>query len=256
MVIPAYNEEAYLADCLRSLCNQDFSGPVEIIVVDNDSTDKTASVAHGYGVIVVAESEPGVCQARQRGTTQAGGQIVVSADADTCYPPGWLTAIDRWFTEHPDHIAVGGPCYFSDGPRWGRTIQRILFGGVSLIHRWGGPVLYITATNFAFQQRVWPGYDTRLAQGGDELDLLRRLRRRGRIAFDPTNHVHTSARRIEQGVLYNFAVSFFYYYILGYALSRLMGRPVLGMAPAFRRAGSGSGSGPVVDAGSTARRRR
>jgi len=235
VVVPAYNEEAYLGDCLASLRAQDFSGPVEIIVVDNNSSDRTAAVARSFGVTVVFEPEPGVCQARQRGTAGARGHIVVSADADTCYEPGWLDSIDRWFDAHPDHVAVGGPCYFSDGPRWGLVVQRILFGGVSLIQRCGGAVLYITATNFAFRREVWTGYDTRLAQGGDELDLLRRLRRRGPVGFDPTNCVHTSARRIEQGVLYNFAVSFFYYYILGYALNRWLGRPVLGMAPAFRR---------------------
>ncbi len=235
VVIPAFNEEFYLDDCLASLAAQDFNGPFEVIVVDNNSTDRTAEVATAHGAVVMSEAAAGVCHARQRGTDAARAEIVVSADADTVYEPGWLTHIDRWFARHPQAIAVGSPCYFHDGPRWGLALQQALFGGVALIHRCGGPVLYITATNFAFRKTEWTGYDTRLAQGGDELDLLRRLRKRGKVGFDMSNPNRTSARRMEEGILYNFAVSFFYYYILGYALNRVFGRPVLGMAPAFRR---------------------
>jgi glycosyltransferase involved in cell wall biosynthesis len=235
VVIPAFNEEFYLADCLSSLAAQDFPGPVEVIVVDNNSTDDTAAIARAAGATVVFEPDRGVCHARQRGTESARGEIVVSADADTIYHAGWLSKIESWFADNPLGVAVGGPCYFHDGPAWGMRLQRMLFGAVNLIVRLGGPVVYVTATNFAFRRDAFSGYDTRLAQGGDELDLLRRLRKKGLVAFDPSNSIDTSARRMEEGVVYNFAVSFFYYYILGYALNRIFRRPVLGMAPAFRR---------------------
>ena len=234
IVIPAFNEEFYLGDCLASLADQDYTGSFEVIVVDNNSTDRTAAIARAAGATVIFEPTPGVCQARQRGTACAAGEIVVSADADTIYEPDWLSNIERWFTRNRRGVAVGGPCYFHDGPRWGLAVQKLLFGAVALVQRCGGPVVYITATNFAFRKDAFTGYDTRLAQGGDELDLLRRLRKQGTVAFDATNFTHTSARRMEQGALYNFTVSFFYYYILGYALNRVFGRPILGMAPAFR----------------------
>ncbi|SDO35788.1 Glycosyltransferase involved in cell wall bisynthesis [Nakamurella panacisegetis] len=242
VVIPAFNEEFYLADTLASLAAQNFAGDVEIIVVDNNSTDRTAAIAEANGATVVFESERGVCHARQRGTELARGEIVVSADADTVYHPDWLSTIEAWFVAHPFGIAVGGPCYFHDGPAWGLWLQRRLFGVVNLVARLGGPVIYITATNFAFRRDAFRGYDTRLAQGGDELDLLRGLRKQGLVAFDPNNAIQTSARRMEEGVVYNFAVSFFYYYILGYALNRIFRRPILGMAPAFRRAKGNSGT--------------
>lgn len=249
VVIPAYNEEHYLMACLKSLIKQDIAGGFEVIVVDNNSTDRTASIARDAGATVVFQPERGVCQARQLGTEIASGAIVVSADADTVYPEDWLSSIARWFDEHPADIAVGGPCFFSDGPGWGLRLQRMLFGAVAFVHRLGGPVLYITATNFAFRRDLFPGYDLRLTQGGDELDLLRRLRRRGRVAFDPGNPATTSARRMEKGMAYNFAVSFFYYYILGYAVNRLFGRPVLAMAPAIR-------SRPQAEAAAHVRSRR
>jgi glycosyltransferase involved in cell wall biosynthesis len=234
VVIPAFNEEFYLRDCLESLAKQDFAGPFQVIVVDNNSSDRTSEVARCAGAIVIAEFVPGVCQARQAGTEIASGEIIVSADADCVYEPEWLSRIDDWFRNNPDGIGIGGPCFFFDGPRWGLLVQKMLFGAVALVQRCKGPVLYITATNFAFKKVGWPGYDTRLAQGGDELDLLRRLRSRGRVAFDMDNPAGTSARRMANGVVYNFAVSFFYYYILGYALDRAFGRPIIGTAPAFR----------------------
>lgn len=235
IVIPAFNEEFYLGNCLSSLSKQDYPGAFEVIVVDNNSTDRTAALARAAGATVIFEPLPGVCQARQRGTEIAAGDIIVSADADSIYEPAWLSNIDRWFIQNPEGVAVGGPCYFHDGPKWGLTIQKMLFSTVALVQRYRGRVIYITATNFAFRKAAFSGYDTRLSQGGDELDLLRRLKKHGRVAFDSTNFTNTSARRMERGMLYNFAVSFFYYYILGYALNRLLGRPVLGAAPAFRR---------------------
>jgi glycosyltransferase involved in cell wall biosynthesis len=235
IVIPARNEADFLGDCLDSLLAQDFSGLVEIIVVDNNSTDGTAELARARGVTVTSESRPGVCWARQRGTDLATGEIVVSTDADTVFSPGWLSRIDRAFAADPARVAVAGPCRFAGAPRWGRAYAWLLFGGVAVGARATGRVLYVTATNIAFRKENFPGYDIRATQGGDELGLLRRLRRGGgRIAFDPANPVFTSSRRMHRGLAYNFAVTFLFYYVFGYALNRVTGRPVIGMAPPVR----------------------
>jgi hypothetical protein len=95
-------------------------------------------------------------------------------------------------------------------------------------------VLYATATNIAFRRSAFSGYDTSLTQGGDELDVLRRLRRQGHIVFDRTNVVTTSARRLRQGILYNLFVTLVFYYLIGYAVNRLAPRTILPTAPAFR----------------------
>lgn len=234
VVIPALNEERYLGACLSSLANQDYPGDFEVIVVDNNSTDRTAAVARDQGATVVFEREPGVCAARQRGTEVARGEIIISTDADTTFDPTWLSNIDRSFTRDPSHVAVAGPCHFVSAPRWGTAYERMLFGLVHLIHRVTGRVMYISATNIAFRKSAWTGYDSRLTQGGDELDLLRQLRIQGTVAFDLRNPTHTSSRRMNQGLIYNVAVTFFFYYFLGYALNRLFGRSILGMYPAFR----------------------
>ena len=250
VVIPAFNEQAYLGACLASLAAQDYPGAFEVIVVDNNSTDDTAVIAAAAGATVVVEPERGVCHARQRGTEVARGEIVISTDADTTFPPGWLSGIDAAFARHPGAVAVAGPCHFVGAPRWGTLYSTLLFGTVNLAKRVTGRVVYVSATNIAFRKNVWTGYDTRLTQGGDELDLLRRLQAAGEVVFDSTNPTLTSSRRLDEGLLYNIAVTFFYYYLLGYALNRTFRRPVLGTAPALRRSGD---RGPRTVTGPPAR---
>jgi glycosyltransferase involved in cell wall biosynthesis len=234
VVVPCYNEASYIADTLRSLHEQTYSGEYEIIVVDNNCTDDTAHVAARLGARVVVEPRPGVCNARQRGTEASTGEIVISADADTRYAPDWLAKIDSQFRSDDQVVAVVGPCRYRDGPLWGRLYARLLFGTVHAWYLLTRRVWYVTATNIAFRRDRWPGYNTTLTQGGDELDLLRNLRRRGRMVFDSNNPTFTSGRRLTRGLAYNAIVTLLVFYLLAYFVNRLLGRRVLGSAPAYR----------------------
>jgi glycosyltransferase involved in cell wall biosynthesis len=234
VVVPAFNEAAYLRQTLESLRAQDFAGEVEVVVVDNDSVDRTAEIARSYGALTLFEPRRGVCWARQLGTARASGEIVLSTDADTVHPPDWLSRIDATFRENPQCVAVAGPCRFASGPWWARLYPLLLFGMVHLVFALSGRVIYATATNIAFRRTAFAGYDTNLTQGGDELGLLRRLRQQGPIVFDGSNVVTTSARRLCRGLFYNLFVTLIFYYLVGYLVNRIAGRPILGMAPAFR----------------------
>lgn len=234
VVIPAYNEAAYIAQAIKSLHNQTFNGRFEIIVVDNNSTDETAQLALRAGAKVIAEPKVGVCAARQTGTQAARGEIVVSTDADTTFDPDWLSTIDAHFTASKDVVAVAGGCRFVHAAWWARVYPRLLFGFVSVFYKLTGRVIYGSATNIAFKKSAFPGYDTTMSQGGDELELLHRLKRKGRVVFDNSNPTYTSARRLSRGMFYSIFVSFFVYYLLEYNLQRLLGRPVFGPCPAFR----------------------
>jgi glycosyltransferase involved in cell wall biosynthesis len=234
VVIPAYNEEELIGDCLASLARQDFQGPFEVIVVDNNSTDRTSEIARASGATVVREETRGVCWARQRGTTVASGEIVISTDADSTFGPGWLSRIDRIFRDDTARVAVAGPCRFVDAPLWGRLYAWLLFTLVHLISRVSGRIPYVSATNIAFRRSAWAGYDTHATQGGDEVGLMRQLRSRGPIYFDLGNPTFTSSRRLYRGLVYNIFVTCIFYYIIGYWLNRLAGRTLVGMAPSFR----------------------
>jgi glycosyltransferase involved in cell wall biosynthesis len=243
VVIPCYNEEDFLAGTLDSLCAQRYEGQVEIVVVDNNCTDGTVDIAAARGVRIVREANRGVCNARQAGTEVSQGEIVVSADADTLYAPDWLTKIDKSFGRGDHVVAVVGPCRYKDGPQWGRLYARALFGAVHLVYRMTGRVYYVTATNIAFRRDCWPGYDVGLTQGGDELDLLRNLRRRGTVVYDHTNPSHSSGRRLTRGFVYNLFATFLVHYLLTYFVNRLFQRRLLGSAPAFRQSQSRTARG-------------
>ena len=118
VVVPAYNEAAYLGRALDSLQHQDYGGTYEIIVVDNNSTDSTADIAARHGVRVVREPQQGVCAARQRGADCARGEIIISTDADTTQPRDWLRTIDARFADSERIVAVAGPCRYHDHSWW------------------------------------------------------------------------------------------------------------------------------------------
>jgi glycosyltransferase involved in cell wall biosynthesis len=235
VVVPAYNEAAYLGQALGSLLHQDYDGTYEVIVVDNNSQDETAAIAARYGVRLVQEPEQGVCAARQRGVDCARGEIIISTDADTTQPRDWLRTIDARFAESAEVVAVAGPCRYKNPSWWAKAYPTLLFGLVAAVYALTGFVFYVSATNFAIRRAAFPGYDLKLTQGGDELDLLRRLRRRGEVSWERQNVVTTSARRLQRGLLYNFFVTFLVYYLLAYWLNRLSQRQTFGMAPAFRQ---------------------
>ena len=87
IVVPAHNEEALLPACLDALLAQDASESIEIIVVENGSTDSTARVACRPGVTVVRESGRDYCRALIRGFAEATGDIIAMTDADSIALP-------------------------------------------------------------------------------------------------------------------------------------------------------------------------
>jgi glycosyltransferase involved in cell wall biosynthesis len=86
IIIPAYNEEEYLPDTLESIIKsmKAVSGLTgEIIVTDNNSTDRTASIAEGYGARVVFEGHQQISRARNAGAKAAYGEYLIFVDSDT-----------------------------------------------------------------------------------------------------------------------------------------------------------------------------
>jgi glycosyltransferase involved in cell wall biosynthesis len=238
VVIPCYNEEDYIGNALLALQAQNTETRYEVIIVDNNCTDATSTIAKKLGARVVYERAPGVCAARQAGTTMARGEIIVSTDADTVFPTNWLQNIDKAFLSDSSLVAIGGPCRYYDGPWWGKIYTHFLFGWSYMYLRLTGHPFYLTATNIAFKKAAWKGYDLSLTQGGDELGLLHQLRTAGKVGFTPKNTTYTSGRRLEKGMFYNIFISFLYYYIVGYHINTIFKKPIIGSAPAFRKSHS------------------
>ena len=93
VIVPVYNGEATIEDCLRSLLRLDRPGVgVELIVVDNGSSDGTASVLerHRERIRILHESTRGASAARNTGIRHARGDRIAFTDADCVVEPDWL----------------------------------------------------------------------------------------------------------------------------------------------------------------------
>jgi glycosyltransferase involved in cell wall biosynthesis len=94
LVVPAYNEEAELPQSLPSFkAAMEASGRRgELVVADNNSTDRTAEIAREHGARVVFEAHNQISRARNAGARDAEGRYLVFVDADTLIPPELLAA--------------------------------------------------------------------------------------------------------------------------------------------------------------------
>lgn len=105
VVVIAYNEEKRLPACLWSLSNNKCKYPVEIIGVDNNSTDRTSEVYSTLGVRFFKEERKGPGYARNRGLTEAKGKILICIDSDTIYPEKYIEIMIDSFNK-PGVVAV------------------------------------------------------------------------------------------------------------------------------------------------------
>ena len=81
IIIPAYNEKKYIEKCLLSIKNQTY-GPIELIVIDDGSTDNTRKIAKKYADILLTQQHQGPGTARNKAAKIAKGKILVFVDAD------------------------------------------------------------------------------------------------------------------------------------------------------------------------------
>jgi glycosyltransferase involved in cell wall biosynthesis len=117
VVIPCYNEERNIHDCLESVTGQDLSAPFEVLVVDGGSTDNTLSIVREFSaepvpVRVIPNPRRHVAFARNLGWRASSGSYVAYTDADCIVPRGWLSRLLKAFEVERDPalniVAVGG----------------------------------------------------------------------------------------------------------------------------------------------------
>ncbi|OGH23170.1 MAG: hypothetical protein A3F31_04230 [Candidatus Levybacteria bacterium RIFCSPHIGHO2_12_FULL_38_12] len=114
VVIPAYNEEKFIKGCLQSLMEQEEKAD-EIIVVDNNSTDKTVKICKEFPVEIVYEPVQGITSARNAGFDKAAFDLIARCDADTIVPYDWIEKIKADFRKSNIDL-LAGPVSFYDGP--------------------------------------------------------------------------------------------------------------------------------------------
>ena len=203
VIVCAHNEAGYLGACLHSLLAQS-RPPDEVIVVNNDSSDATGTVAARIeSVRVIDEPRRGLVVARETGRRAATGDIVVYVDADCRAPFQWLEKIERRFLRRPSLIALSGPYRFYDWHAHGRALIRAYDVTVAPLTQTLvkhvlriGTIFY--GGNFAVRRTALErigGFDTTIEFHGEDTNVGRRLHAIGRVELVGDCYLYTSARR-------------------------------------------------------------
>ncbi len=203
VVVPTYNRSRFAARAIISLTEQTLA-PVEIIVMDNGSTDDTGVVVRELASGVrrlrhIVEPRLGVSLVRNRGAGEASGDLVAFLDDDAVAAPQWLDALADAALCSPDAAAVAGPI----GLRWTRPAPAWVRG----LEGWYGQFdlgkerraidypLYPFASNLAFRREAFlsvGGFPVELGPRGgqrianEEDGLFRRVAERGwTVVYEP-----------------------------------------------------------------------
>jgi len=211
-VVPAYNEEAYLPACLESILAQtrELGEPVEIIVVNNASTDRTREVALGYaGVRVVDEPHKGLTFARQAGFAASTGELIANVDSDSRLTSGWVEKVLATFAAEPKIVSLSGPFIYYDLTPWQRVSVRLFYMVAFVVYAMNRWVLragsMVQGGNFVLRRDALlkiGGFNTAIAFYGEDTDIARRMSQVGEVKFTFRLKMFTSARRLKhEGIL-------------------------------------------------------
>jgi cellulose synthase/poly-beta-1,6-N-acetylglucosamine synthase-like glycosyltransferase len=119
VIVPARNEAPVIGYCLDSLLAQEYPGNWEIIVVDDHSTDETASIVRAKGVSLLSLADYPLPNqiafkkhAIQTAIQQAKGEIILTTDADCQIPPYWIQLLTERLIQS-NSVMCTGPVYMN-----------------------------------------------------------------------------------------------------------------------------------------------
>jgi len=199
VVIPAYNCQKTIAKTIETALQQDFPG-LEVIVVDDGSTDKTPDVIRSFkNARYVFQPNAGPASARNRGAKESQGETIFFTDSDCVPHRNWISTSMKGFGDPSVAVVAGSYGIFNQESLLARCIhQEIVFRHHRFMPK--HPKSF-GSYNFGIRKEVFEkvgGFDTtyRYASGEDN-DLAYRLLKAGcRILFEPkslVDHIHTSS---------------------------------------------------------------
>ena len=180
VVIPARNAAATLRDQLEAIVSQAGALSLEVVVVDNGSTDGTGDLVRSMApecpveLRVVREEVPGINNARNAGIAAARGDMVLLCDADDVVQPGWVSGL----------VEALGRADVAGG--WVETAS---LNEPGVARMWGlssplhNPTTSPWGCNFGFRREVWDavgGFDRSLSGHNDEVEFVERAKMLGR----------------------------------------------------------------------------
>ena len=202
VVIPARDDAPMLAQCLDALGKQiglPSDVEVEVIVVDNGSSDATATVAHEASARVITEPIAGIPRAASAGYDAARGDLIARVDADSICPPEWLARAIAIFA-HDDELSVltGTGEFYGASELVHRIGKAWYLGGMywSMTGYLGHPPIF--GSNFVMRSAVWHQLRDEVHRSQrtihDDLDLSLHIKPWMTVRYDPDFVVRISAR--------------------------------------------------------------
>lgn len=206
IIIPAYNEEKYIENALKSLINQKEKAD-EIILVDNNCTDNTVKIAKKYKnklpLKIIKEKKQGIAYSRNAGFNMAKNDILVKFDADSTLPPNWIKQVKNFFKKNKNFVAYSNHFYLYDSFIFKKSLlpsflyqffSKLIFGYEVLI----GPA-------FAIKKFAWEKIKMEVCLDDnkvhEDIDITIHIAKYGKIYVDKKVIINISARRIKYNPL-------------------------------------------------------
>ena len=196
VVIPTFNEEDNITACLTSLCNQTIPrSDYELIVVDGGSKDKTRELAEKLADTVIIQTSKRVGGARNDGAKLADAKILATPDAACIIPPEWLETVLSAFEKDDKIVQLYGTVTPLE-PGLKFKFYLWLANQFSRLGYYTHTLYYTLGCNTAFVKEAYDsigGY--KCIDAGDDLEIAQRMRKIGKVKFNPKMTVKFSMRR-------------------------------------------------------------
>jgi len=190
VIVPAFNEEKLLATALASIREAAGGLDAELIVCDNNSTDRTAEIARQAGAKVVFEPVNQISRARNAGAAAASGDWLVFVDADS-FPDRALFADLADAIASGRYVGGGATVRFDEADRVSHAAVAA-WNAISRTLRWAaGSFVFCRAEAF----RAIGGFSTEL-YASEEIHFSRRLKRLGAFTILHRHPLRTSGRKV------------------------------------------------------------
>jgi glycosyltransferase involved in cell wall biosynthesis len=190
IIVPAFNEEKLLGETLACIREAASGLEAELIVCDNNSTDRTAEIARQAGAKVVFEPVNQISRARNAGAAAATGDWLVFVDADSFPERGLFQDLIQAIGS--GRFVGGGATVRFDHADRVATAAVAAWNAISRAMRWAaGSFVFCKASAF----RELGGFSTEL-YASEEIDFSRRLKRLGRLVILRRHPLRTSGRKM------------------------------------------------------------
>jgi len=221
IIIPTFLEENYVATILSRL--KKAKTPIEIIVVDSDSRDKTVEIAKHFADKVYQIKKRGISEGKNFGAYRANGEILVFLDADITFP---LNFVDKVLKAFEDPTVVGATCNIMPSPS--KLGEKCFFYFYNLLI-WASAKFkpHCRGEFFAVRKSAFMranGFDENIPCMEDH-ELANRLSKLGRFVFISDLRVFESLRRFRKlGFMRVVGM-----WLMDYVSLMLRGKPVSGV---------------------------